>query len=409
MNNRSYRSLVTSLYINYIFQGIAAIILSQNMNELKSYWQASASQITLVMSAIGLGRVLVLYFSGYFSDRFGRKKTVIVAIVSYMIFFVGLLLSKNYLVAAFFALFGGISNAFLDTSTYPTLAEAYPSGRVNSSLSVLNKAYIATGQFILPFFTRFLIQKNLFFGWAFILCAICLLINMIFLTFLQFPPLSTVQPVSRKLEKNEFYKPTNFGIFRLDGIALLVFSFVSVSIFNIFILWIPQFVEEAGITSHENSLMFVSIYSVGSFVSVFLTSAIVKKGIHIPKFILFCLIVSASILFIMLLSPSFITVLLASIFIGLFAAGGIWQLGLMLMLEMFPVYKGKCTSYYSLATAVGIMIIPYITGHLNDQIGVTSIFWFNFILVLLGLLAAITINIRYNKRFKKAVSTERLR
>lgn len=399
MQKRSYRSLVTSLYINYIFQGIAAIILSQNMSELQTYWQASASQITLVMSAIGLGRVLVLYFSGYFSDHFGRKKTVIVAIISYVIFFLGLLLSRNYIVAIFFALFGGISNAFLDTSTYPTLAEAYPNGRVNSSLSVLNKAFIAAGQFILPFLTRFLIQRELFFGWAFILCAICLLLNMIFLIFLRFPPLSTIKSVSNKLEKREFYKPKNFGVFRLDGTALLIFSFVSVSVFNIFILWIPQFVEASGITTHEDSLMFVSIYSVGSFVSVFLTSAIVKKGVHVPKFILFCLLASASVLFIMLMAPGFITVLLASIFIGLFAAGGIWQLGLMLMLKMFPIHKGKCTSYYSLATAIGIMVTPYITGNLNDHIGVEAIFWFNLILVLFGLLAAVTINVRYNKLF----------
>lgn len=404
MQKKSYHLLVASLYFNYIFQGMAAIILSQNMNELKVFWQATTSQVTLVMSAIGLGRVLVLYFSGYFSDHFGRKKTVIIAIVSYAIFFLGLLLSRNYLGAAFFALFGGVSNAFLDTSTYPTLMEAYPNQRVNSSLSVLNKAFISTGQFILPFLTRFLIQRGLFFGWTFILCAICLLANMILLISLSFPPLST-REVPTNNDERTFYKPTNHGIFRLDGTALLVFSFVSVSIFNIFILWIPQFVEEAGITTHENSLMFVSIYSAGSFISVFLTSAIVKNGVHIPKFILFCLIVSASALFMMLVYPVFSSVFIASILIGLFAAGGIWQLGLMLMLEMFPVYKGKCTSYYSLATAIGIMVIPYITGNLNDLLGINAIFWFNFLLVLIGLCAALMITMRYNKLFKKTEET----
>mgnify|MGYP000511953437 CR=1 FL=1 len=35
MKPTKYRLLIGSLYFNYIFQGMAAIILSQNMTELK--------------------------------------------------------------------------------------------------------------------------------------------------------------------------------------------------------------------------------------------------------------------------------------------------------------------------------------------------------------------------------------
>lgn len=50
MKHTKYRLLIGSLYFNYIFQGMAAIILSQNMDELKNQWQASTTQVTLVMS-----------------------------------------------------------------------------------------------------------------------------------------------------------------------------------------------------------------------------------------------------------------------------------------------------------------------------------------------------------------------
>lgn len=94
MKPTKYRLLIGSLYFNYIFQGMAAIILSQNMTELKNQWQASTTQVTLVMSAIGFGRILSLYFSGYFSDTFGRRKTVIIAILSYALFFFGVLYTQ---------------------------------------------------------------------------------------------------------------------------------------------------------------------------------------------------------------------------------------------------------------------------------------------------------------------------
>ncbi|MGX7197370.1 MFS transporter [Enterococcus olivae] len=399
MKERNYKPLIASLYFNYIFQGMAAIILSQNMNQLKIHWGATTTQITLVMSAIGLGRILALYFSGYFSDNFGRKKTVIIGILSYTIFFLGLLLSHSYLSAFFFALFGGFSNAFLDTSTYPTLIEAFPDEKTNSSLSVLNKAFISTGQFLLPFLTRFLIQRELFFGWTFVLCTVCLLINMGYLLFAQFPELSTKKTV-KVIKETKTARLSNHGTFKIDGIALLVFSFVSVSIFNIFILWVPQFAEEMQVVSHEDSLTLVSIYSIGSFLSVFLTSGIVKRGVHIPRFIVFCLLASGSALLLMLLVPSFATLIIAAICIGIFAAGGIWQLGLALMLELFPTYKGKYTSYYSLATSVAIMVTPYITGVLS-QYGVAMIFWFNLFLLILGLIAAFVITSRYDYLFPK--------
>lgn len=397
MKTTKYRLLIGSLYFNYIFQGMAAIILSQNMDNLKNQWHASTTQVTLVMSAIGLGRIVSLYYSGYFSDTFGRKKTVVVAILSYVLFFFGVLFSPNYQFAFFFALFGGVSNAFLDTSTYPTLVEAYPDEKTNSSLSVLNKAFISLGQFILPFITRHLLQKGLFFGWPFILCAVCLLANLGYLLFAKFPPLSSLS--TKKQSNAEICeKSINKGIFKIDGAALLVFSFVSVSIFNIFILWIPQYAESMQIVSHENSLIFVSLYSIGSFASVFFTSGIVKKGINIPKLISFCVGISGLTLLWMLLAPSFLSTVVASLAIGIFAAGGIWQLGLALMLELFPSKKGKYTSYYSIATSTSVMITPYITGILSEY-GMEYVFWFNVLLILLGFIASLVIQQRYKKVF----------
>lgn len=400
MKKNHYGLLISSLYFNYIFQGMAAILLSQNMTNLRLHWQATTSQVTLVMSAIGLGRILSLYFSGYFSDKFGRKKTVLIAIISYMIFFSGMLLSPNYQLAFFLAMFGGISNAFLDTSTYPTLVEAYPDERINSSLSVLNKAFISLGQFLLPFITRYLLQHDLFFGWPFILCALCLFANMFYLMFARFPRSTTI--IEKKTQDIIQITSKNRGNFKIDGIALLVFSFVSVSLFNIFILWIPQYAENMRIVSHENSLIFVSLYSTGSFISVFFTSGIVKKGINIPKFISSCLVISGLTLISMLIHPNFVTVVIAAICIGIFTAGGIWQLGLALMLELFPKHKGKCTSYYSLATSVSIMVTPYITGLLSEQ-KITYVFWFIIVLNVIGLVASLIISYRYDKLVKQLV------
>lgn len=394
---KNYIPLISSLYTNFIFQGMAAIILSQNLHALMSNWQASVQQVTLVISGIGLGRVIILYFAGYFSDNYGRKKTVQLGILSYLIFFIGIIISQNYLQGLFFALFAGFSNAFLDTSTYPTLMEAYPNEKDNSSLSVLNKAFISLGQFILPLLTRFMLNHQLYFGLVFIGCALGLFLNLLYISRLEFPEKKEAN-VQKSTIINEANRPESARQpkFKVEGIALLVFSFTCVSTFNIFILWIPSLAESFNLMSHSNSLVLVSVYSVGSFASVFLTSFIVKKGIAPTLLLVWCTAISLLLLLGMLVFPSVPMFLAGSIGIGVFAAGGIWQLGLATLLELFSQGKGRITSYYSIATSVSVMVIPYITGQL-EKIDVALIFWLNIALTGIGVAATLIIRYRYKK------------
>lgn len=393
---KNYTPLIGSLYTNFIFQGMAAIILSQNLNALMDSWQATVQQVTLVISGIGLGRVLILYFAGYFSDKFGRKKTVQLGIISYLIFFLGILISQNYLQGLFFALFAGFSNAFLDTSTYPTLMEAYPNEKDNSSLSVLNKAFISLGQFILPLLTRFMLNNGIYYGLIFIGCALGLFLNLLYISKLGFPARAEVDESTPQLVKEEVNTKEKQPLFKVEGLALLVFSFTCVSTFNIFILWVPSFAESLNLMNHSNSLVLVSAYSIGSFASVFLTSLIVKRGVAPTLLLVWCTLISLFLLIGMTLFPSVPMFLIGSIGIGVFAAGGIWQLGLAVLLELFSKGKGRITSYYSIATSVSVMVVPYITGQL-EKINVSLIFGLNIVLTAIGVVAAVIIRYRYKK------------
>lgn len=406
MKRTHYLTLIVSLYTNFIFQGIATIIITQNMGIFEMQWSASMSQITLVVSAIGLGRILSLNIAGFISDVVGRKITVLIGTLSYIVFFIGILLTSNYYMGFIMALFAGFGNAFLDTSTYPVVLEAFPTENDSNALSVLNKSFISIGQFILPLVTRFLIGNKLYFGWSFIVCIICLILNFIFLMIIKFPERSSISVEIHQLEKDESspikFKEPNSNM-KKEGYALLIFSFVSVSLFNIFIMWIPLFAERYIHLDSEDSLVFVSIYSLCSFVSVFFTSFIVKKGINIPKFMFICTLSTGFAIIYMLLVPSMLSIVIASICVGFFAAGGIWQLGLSILLEFFPYRKGTVTSYYSLATSFSVMLSPYFTG-LLAEVNIYIIFAYIILLVIIGCTALVTVIKRYQEVFSESVN-----
>ena len=85
----SYRPLCLSLYLNYFVHGIGVIVLAQNMDALAARW-GSIADVAWVISMLGIGRLIVLFVSGKLSDKYGRKPFVLLGMVTYAAFFVGI-------------------------------------------------------------------------------------------------------------------------------------------------------------------------------------------------------------------------------------------------------------------------------------------------------------------------------
>ena len=122
---RSYRPLCLSLYLNYFVHGIGVLILAQNMDSLAARW-GSLADVMSVIGMLGIGRLIVLFVSGKLSDKYGRKPFVLLGMITYIAFFLGILVSPTTAVACVFGILAGIANSFLDAGTYPALIESYP-------------------------------------------------------------------------------------------------------------------------------------------------------------------------------------------------------------------------------------------------------------------------------------------
>ncbi|MGX7112011.1 MFS transporter [Gemella cuniculi] len=388
--NRNYLPLIVFLLINYIFQGMDQIIISQNMSTFEEFWGVEASKVALVISALGVGRIISINYAGYFSDKYGRKKGIYIGLTCYLIFYIGLLLFPSYIAAFILTMIAGIGNAFLDTATYPAISDAYK--EESSTFNVFVKAGISGGQFILPLMTQFVLLRDLYFGWPFIIISIFIIFNFVVISRMKFPPMYKEEEKKVELPKLK----SKIGI---EGAALLAFSFISASLFNIFIIWIPTFAQQTINIGKTQSLTFVTIYSVCSIVSVFVTSFMVKKGLNVPAYIAFCCIITALSQINMLVNTSLTSITIVSLVVGFFAAGGIWQLGVSLLLNFFPEKKGKFTGMYSLSTSISLMVTPYLTGLIAEK-SIKSVFAYNMVLGFIGAILLLVVLYRYNKVLK---------
>ena len=101
-------------------------------------------------ATLGLGRLISLPFAGPLSDKLGRRFSIIIGCASYVVFSVGIAFSPNTTIAYIAAVLGGIANSFLDTATYPAVAEIIYEYTGIATMGI--KLFISVAQLLMPFF-----------------------------------------------------------------------------------------------------------------------------------------------------------------------------------------------------------------------------------------------------------------
>ena len=390
------------LYINYFVHGMGAIILAQNMDYLAKQLNTDSAGIAYVISGLGIGRLIVLFVMGALSDKFGRKPFVFLGGLFYIGFLLGILISPNLEVAFLFAILGGIANSTLDAGTYPALMESFP--KATGTASILTKAAIAGGQFVLPIVMTMIIAFKAYYGWSFLFCVAILALNALAVLKMPFP--NHKQPAAEEIADESIEKDTKplpklkqKANFWIEGICFIIIGYTSTATFYLVSIWLPKFSESVAMMSPSASAQTISYYAMGTLTSVILTSILVKSLIR-PVYIVFvypCL--SAIMLFVLFLFPSPMLCMAGGFILGFTAAGGVLQLALTTMSEFYPEGKGKVLGIFFTSSSLATFSIPVITGIISKT-SIANIILLDAFIAVLGTVLASVIIARYHKIFE---------
>lgn len=392
---RSYRPLCLSLYLNYFVHGIGVLILAQNMDSLAARW-GSLADVMSVIGMLGIGRLIVLFVSGKLSDKYGRKPFVLLGMITYIAFFLGILVSPTTAVACVFGVLAGIANSFLDAGTYPALIESYPESA--STVTVLLKAFISAGQFLLPLFIGVLVMMNAWYGWSFIVAAVILDLNFVIMLKMGFPAMNRVGN-SDKNDASEAPVEAPKSKWYLEGICFVLYGYISQATFYLISQWLTKYGVAVAQMPDLAARSLMSYYSIGSLACVFFTAFITKKGVRPITLLVVYTLISTLAIGGLYYYPSASLAPILSAVVGFSAAGGVMQLGLVMMTEMFPKGKGTMTGIFYTTGSIASFTIPVVTGYMADS-GINSIMGLDAAIALAGFIVACIIYVRYNSVMK---------
>ena len=144
MKNK-YIPTAAGLYLNYLIHGMGVLLITLNMAHLQEQWGTDAAGVSVVISSLGIGKLATIV-TGFLSDRFGRKPFIYLGILSYLIFFVGILLTKNIYLAYVFGIMAGeqlprLRNLSGADGIFPALCQ--PGQRADQSLRLCRAVPVA--------------------------------------------------------------------------------------------------------------------------------------------------------------------------------------------------------------------------------------------------------------------------
>lgn len=389
MKNK-YLPTAIGLYINYIIHGMGVIIISQNQKALMGQWDTDLMGIAKVISMLGIGRLIAILISGRLSDKFGRKPFIYLGIVTYSLYFFGILYSKSVTTAMIFAVIAGVSNSFLDSGTYPALMESFP--KKAGTANVLIKAFVQIGQFTLPIMLKIINTNQLWFGWSFIIPIIVFVLNGLFLLKRPFPDQDAKENQQAEIQAVKFKSQPKIAI---EGVCFIIYGFISQATFYLISQFIGIYGEEVAQMTTDNANLLISYYSTGSLICVAVTAVLATKVRPVYLVTLYTLVSFVTIL-IMWLFPTPLVMMIGAALVGFFAAGGVMQLGLTVMGELFPAGKGTITGIFYTFGSIASFLIPIIAAAIAKN-NVRSIMLFDTIIAGIGFLLAVIIFIRYRK------------
>lgn len=385
-----YLPTAMGLYLNYLVHGMGVILMSLNMASLEQQWQTNAAGVSVVISSLGIGRLSVLFCAGLLSDRFGRRPFIILGMICYLAFFFGILTTHNIIIAYAFGFLAGMANSFLDAGTYPSLMEAFPSSP--GTANILIKAFVSGGQFLLPIIISLLVWAELWFGWSFIIAAMIMLVNGVFLLRCSFPPhpgrREKPLPVPEKSLTAEKHRCS-----LLDLVSYTLYGYIAMATFYLISQWLAQYGQFVAGMSYTLSIKLLSIYTCGSLLCVLITAPLIRKTVRSTTLLMLYTFISFVALLTVCLYPTVYVVMVFAFVIGFSSAGGVVQIGLTLMAARFPHAKGKATGIYYSAGSIATFTIPLVTAHLSER-SIADIMWFDTGIAAVGFLLALFIGYR---------------
>lgn len=232
---------------------------------LMQQFDASGSQVGLILSCYVVAALVVRPFSGFLADRFQRKSVYLLGFGLFVAAFVAYPLVETLLLFVFLRILHGLTFGMVTTSGNTLIVDIMPASRRGEGLGyfgIANNLAMATG----PMIGLMMLDAGHSYNWLFYSALACGLLGFIFAASIKAP----IKPraASEPLSLDRFYLKKGL----LAGISLLLMAIP----YGITTSYLALYAKELNI--HGTTGLFFSLMAVGLISSRTFSGKLIDRG-----------------------------------------------------------------------------------------------------------------------------------
>ena len=358
--------------INLVFYLLIVIIGEYAVDQ----FHASTSQAGLVTGIFIIGSLIGRLFTGRFIESLGRRKTLFIGLVFFILTTMLYLISSNIGIMLITRLLHGVAAGIVGTATGTVAAQIIPAARKAEGIGYFSMSTtLATA--IGPFIGLFMTQHTTF-QMIFIFSIVLGIISFITSLFVYVPAVTvtakqSVVPQGGGIKLSNFIEPKAVPI----ALITLVISFCYSSVLS----FIKFYANEINLVSAAS--FFFLVYSIAVLFSRPFTGRLMDtKGANYIMYPGFVILAGGMVLLSEVNSGSML--LVAGALIGL-GFGNMQSSTQAIAVKLTPAHRmGLATSTFFIALDAGLGFGPYILGFIIPTTGYRSLYVILGIVVLLS-------------------------
>ncbi|WRS28857.1 MFS transporter [Oscillospiraceae bacterium MB08-C2-2] len=381
MKKTSVRSFVSVLeaYGMYLITGIACTCIGAAIMVLKEHFSVSLEQVAALASAFAFGRVIMVFFCGIITERFGVRTAFRLGFLALSVNLIFMPINTNYWVAMLLMAIAGAGMGFQDSGCPVVLSAQFP-GSYSSAMSA-GQAFFGAGCFLPPLAMSILLSLGL--SWKLMYTIFGALAFVCFVgTFFMPESYQNAQP---KQTSKQPHSSVSFKGNVLFMVCLLVGMFFYSAIVNVVHTYTTAYVMHFG--APENvAVNVLTMFSIGAMVGSILFIPILRR-FSAHKIMLFnsvaTLVFLGSAILMESLTVFFVNFTLAGLFSGV-----LFSVLITIATEDAGPHKALVASIVGLVGGASDILTPLLTGRIVNASSVTGAFLYSAAAMVITIISA---------------------
>lgn len=374
-------------FVQLVIIGIASNIVGPLIPILSDYFQVNLSLLGFTSSLNAFGILIISIFSGFLSERFGKRRLLIIGNIIFVFSFLGLFFSKSYLFFTICYLIFGFSWGIVYINSVSIINDFYKNNKTKIII-LLNLGWMF-GTLIGPLFVSGALYFNLNWRYLFIMVII---INLILLFVIIFFKIVYFKYDKKSDFLNILKANKNFfknRVFIYCGIII----FFQFGIGNIFQTWLTTYLIKFNIVLQYSSLI-LSIYMLFFCLGMIFKSFLANKLNEKKIILLFSIFSFIFLICSLIIQQMFIKIIFILLF-G-FSISAISTTALSISIKNNIKFPSFTTSIMTSFGYLGVVIFQYSVGYLIGRFSYDYLLIFSVAVLLLLILFSILLNIHKN-------------